>query len=33
MELADNGDLLQKIREQQKAGILFDESTIWKIFI
>lgn len=33
MEFADNGDLFQKIVEHQKDPSLFDEETIWKIFI
>ena len=33
MELADAGDLSQKILEHQKRGNLFQESEIWSIFI
>lgn len=33
MELADSGDLAQKITEHQKKGSLFQESEIWNIFI
>lgn len=33
MELADAGDLAQKILEHQKRGNLFQESEIWNIFI
>ena len=29
----DNGDLYQKILEQQKRGLLFKEEDIWTIFI
>ena len=33
MEYADNGDLYQKILDQQKKGLLFKEEDIWTIFI
>lgn len=33
MEFCDNGDLFQKIQENQKNGTLFKESDIWNIFI
>lgn len=33
MEYADKGDLYQKITEFKKAGIYFEESDIWRIFI
>ncbi len=33
MEFADKGDLYQKICEFKKAGVYFDESDIWRIFI
>jgi len=33
MEYADKGDLYQKICEFKKAGIYFEESDIWRIFI
>ena len=33
MEYANDGDLLQKIIDHQKRGILFQESEIWNIFI
>lgn len=33
MEHADGGDLLQRIQEHQKRGVLFDENEIWSIFI
>ena len=33
MELADGGDLSQKIMEHHKKGSLFQESEIWNIFI
>ncbi len=33
MEFADKGDLYQKITEFKKAGIYFEESDIWRIFI
>jgi len=33
MEYADKGDLYQKITEFKKAGVFFEESDIWRIFI
>ena len=33
MEYADGGDLYQKIKENRKSQILFEESDIWRIFI
>ncbi len=33
MEYADNGDLFQKITEQQKNKTTFNEQDIWRIFI
>jgi len=33
MEFADKGDLYQKITEFKKAGVYFEESDIWRIFI
>ena len=33
MEYADKGDLYQKISEFKKAGVFFEESDIWRIFI
>ncbi len=33
MEFAEKGDLFQKITEFKKAGIFFEESDIWRIFI
>ena len=33
MEYADKGDLYQKICEFKKAGVLFEESDIFRIFI
>ncbi|CDW72959.1 protein kinase domain containing protein [Stylonychia lemnae] len=33
MEFADNGDLFQKITENQAAGATYNEQDIWKIFI
>ena len=33
MEYADGGDLYQRIKENKKTQILFDESDIWRIFI
>src|SRR5688500_2644612 len=33
MEFADKGDLYQKIVEFKKAGIYFEESDIWRVFI
>ena len=33
MEYADGGDLYEKIKENRKSQILFEESDIWRIFI
>ncbi len=33
MEYADDGDLLQKIMDHQKKGVLFQEAEIWNIFM
>lgn len=33
MEYCDNGDLLQKIIDNQKRGTSFKEEDIWHIFI
>jgi NIMA (never in mitosis gene a)-related kinase len=33
MEFANNGDLYQKIVEQQKKNQLFPEPEIWSVFI
>jgi NIMA (never in mitosis gene a)-related kinase len=33
MEYANNGDLYQKIVDQQRKGVLFKEEEIWNIFI
>lgn len=33
MEYADNGDLFQKILDNQKRGQLMNENEIWNIFI
>jgi len=33
MEFADNGDLYQKITMNKKNNTLFDEESIWKVFI
>jgi len=33
MELADEGDLLKKIKEHKRNGTIFLESEIWSIFI
>ena len=33
MEYADGGDLYQKIKENRKSQILFEESDVWRIFI
>ena len=33
MEFADNGDLFQKICNQQKIGEYIEETEIWSIFI
>lgn len=33
MELADNGDLFQKIQQNQQNGTYIEESEIWSIFI
>ena len=33
MELADGGDLFQKIQELQKKRLLFTENELWKIII
>ncbi len=33
MEFANNGDLFQRIVENQKKGVLFNENEIWNIFI
>jgi len=33
MEFADNGDLFQKITEQQNNNTRFTEDEIWRIFI
>ena len=33
MELANNGDLYQKIIQHKNAGTYFEEDDIWKIYI
>ncbi len=33
MEFANNGDLYQKIQEQQRRNQLFPENEIWNVFI
>ena len=33
MEFANNGDLLQKIREHQRLGTHFSENDIWRLLI
>ena len=33
MEYADGGDLYEKIKENRKSQVLFEESDIWRIFI
>lgn len=33
MEFADNGDLYQKIVEQQRRNQLFTEQEVWTVFI
>ena len=33
MEFADNGDLYQKITDQQKRNQLFSEQEVWTVFI
>lgn len=33
MEYMNNGDLFQKIEQQEKAGTYFSEDAIWSVFI
>jgi len=33
MEYADKGDLYQKVSDYKSKKLVFDEKTIWKIFI